>query len=657
MSNTKELKYKIKSGNPLQLGAVKTNDGINFALMINSKERKPCSVILYEKGTLKVAAEIAFSEEMWYGNICTMCIQGISLNNFDYNYRVGNKVITDPYAAIINGGAVFGENDVKKKTSSVYVDRFNWGDDRKPMTDFSDSVIYRLHVRGFTMHRFSKVRKKGTFAGITEKIDYLKELGVTMVELMPAYEFNENADMPEGKVNYWGYTSADYFMPKIAYSYKKDGKSAIQEFKSMVKELHKNNIEVCMEFYFDKSISPAYMIDCFRYWVIHYHIDGIHCNMSDDIKGAVSADPYLSRTKIISYGFDNDEYSVNKHLGEANHVFMNIARRFLKGDGGMIREMAFRIRYNKDFATPVNYMANNNTFTMMDMVSYSSKHNEKNGDNNKDGTEDNFSWNCGLEGSTKKKKITEFRLKQLKNAMCMLMLSQGAPMIYAGDEFGNSCDGNNNPYCQDNNISYLDWRLVNKNSELFGFVKMLIQFRKEHNILHLDSQMQLRDYHSLGMPDMSFHSDKTWTLDGDSSGRQLGVMLYGKYCKVFKKNEEENIYIAFNMHWEGKKLGLPIAGKGKEWRIAFATDDIKKIVIDSRKVKFARSIELPPRSVAVLVSEESEEVKKEEQAEQEAKLNKEKKTAEAEEKLKAEKDKAEKRKNKKSSAGRRNVRI
>lgn len=615
MTNTKELKYTIKSGNPLQLGAVKTNDGINFALMVNSRERKPCSVILYEKGTLKVAAEIAFTGEMWYGNICTMCIQGISLNNFDYNYRVGNQVITDPYAAIINGGSVFGENDVKKKTSSVYVDKFNWGDDRRPMTDFSDSIIYRLHVRGFTMHRFSKVRKKGTFAGITEKINYLKELGITMIELMPAYEFNENVDMPEGKVNYWGYTSADYLMPKIAYSYKKDARSAIQEFKSMVKEMHKNNIEVCMEFYFDRSVSPAYMIDCFRYWVIHYHIDGIHCNMSDDIKGAVSADPYLSHTKIISYGFDNDEFSVNKHLGEVNHVFMNIARRFLKGDEGMVKEMAFRIRYNKDFATPVNYIANNDSFTMMDMVSFSTKHNEENGENNKDGTEDNYSWNCGFEGLTKRRKIYDFRLKQIKNAMCMLMLSQGAPMLYAGDEFGNSCGGNNNPYCQDNDISYLDWRLVNKHSELCEFVKMLIQFRKDHNILHLDKQMQLRDYRSLGMPDMSFHSDKTWTMDNDISGRQLGVMLYGKYCKIFKKCEEENIYIAFNMHWETKKLGLPIAGKSKEWKIAFSTDDVNKIVIDGRTVKFARSIELPPRSVAVLVSEESEEIKRGEQAE------------------------------------------
>lgn len=601
------------------LGAVKTNDGINFTLMINGKEKKACSVILYEKGTLTVAAEIPFTEEMWYGNIGTMCIQGISLNDFDYNYRIDNKVLTDKYAGIINGVGKFGETDAKKKTSSVYVDRFNWENDIRPMTDFSDSIIYRLHVRGFTMHRYSKAKKKGTFAGITEKIEYLKELGVTMVELMPAYEFNENANVPKGSINYWGYTEADYMMPKVAYSYRKDAKSAIHEFKTMVKEMHKNGLEVCMEFFFDKNVSPAYMIDCFRHWVIHYHIDGIHCNMSEDMRGAVSADPYLANTKIISYGFSRDEYSGRKHLGEFNDVFMDIARKFLKGDEGMVKDMAFRIKYNKSFAAPVNYMANHDTFTMMDMVSFSTKHNEANGESNKDGREYNYSWNCGYEGLTRKKKVNEFRLKQLKNAMCLVMLSQGVPMIYAGDEFGNSCNGNNNPYCQDNEVSYLDWRLIQKNSELHEFVRFLIHFRKEHNILHVDDMMKGSDYRSLGMPDMSYHSERTWSLDGDIFARQFAVMLYGKYCKVFGRGEEENLYIAFNMHWEPKKLGLPTAGKSKEWRIAFATDSVENVKIDDRRIKSSRSITVPPRSVVVLVSEESEEVKAEELKEAEEK--------------------------------------
>lgn len=636
MTRTSELKYKIKSGNPMMLGAIKTNNGINFALMVNGKERKYCSVILYKKGTMEVVAEIPFSNERWYGNVCTMCIDGINLNNFDYNYRVGNKVITDPYASIINGASVFGENDIKKKTSAVYVDKFDWEDDKRPMTSFSDSFIYRLHVRGFTMNRYSKVRKKGTFAGIVEKIDYLKSLGVTMVELMPAYEFNENDNMPKGKVNFWGYTSADYFMPKVAYSYKKDAKSAIYEFKNMVKELHKRDIEVCMEFSFDKNVSPAYMIDCFRHWVINYHIDGIHCNMNDDIRGAVSADPYLSDAKIISAGFDGDEYSNNKHLGEYNDVFMNVARKFLKGDEGMVRDMAFRVKYNKEFAAPINYFATNNSLTMMDMVSFTTKHNEANGESNGDGVENNYSWNCGFEGITKKKKINEFRLKQLKNAFCMLMLSQGTPMIYAGDEFGNSCDGNNNPYCQDNDISYLDWRNLNKNKKLFEFVKFLVDFRKEHNILHCDMPLNSNDYRSLGMPDLSYHSERTWALDTDVFSRQFALMLNGQYCKIFNKAAEENLYIAFNMHWESKKLGLPTAGKSNDWKIAFSTEDEDKVKLDERSVKTKRGVTVPPRSVVVLISEENEEVKAEEKAELEIKLRIQREANERFEKMKAE---------------------
>lgn len=293
-----EMKYKVIVGKPMPLGTMKIAGGINFAVMVQGREDKACSVILYKKGTGDVVTEIAFTKEMKFGKVYAMCIQGISLNEFDYNYRIGNKIVTDPYAMMINGGKIFGENDKSKKTSAVYEDNFKWENDVYPKIPFSDSIIYRIHVRGFTMNRFSKVRKKGTFAGIVEKIPYLKELGITMVELMPAYEFNENSGTLPGKVNYWGYADADYLMPKVAYSYRKDAKSAVNEFKTMVKELHKNGIEVCMEFSFAGDVTPNYMIDCFRHWVINYHIDGIHCNMDNDIRGAVSADPYLTDTKV-----------------------------------------------------------------------------------------------------------------------------------------------------------------------------------------------------------------------------------------------------------------------------------------------------------------------------------------------------------------------
>ena len=597
------VNYKIKVGKPMPLGTTKVPGGINFAVMVGIKNDKDVSVILYKKGTPKVVTELVFTEEMKFGRVYAMCIQGISLNDFDYNYRIGNKVVTDPYAVLINGGEVFGRNNVKLKTSAVYEDKFDWEEDLRPDIDFSDSIIYRLHVRGFTKNKYSKVRRKGTFLGIVEKIPYLKKLGVNMVELMPAYEFDENSGMKNGKVNYWGYCDGNYFMPKVSYSYKQNPKSAIIEFKTMVKELHKNGIEVCMEFYFGEDVTPNYMIDCLRHWVINYHIDGIHCNMSEDIRGVVAADPYLTNTKIISYGFESDNFSSKKHLGESNRVFMNSARRFLKGDEGTVSEMAFRVRYNKGYAQPVNFLANNDTLTMMDMVSYNHKHNEDNGENNMDGIDDNYSWNCGWEGKTKKKSVNQLRMRQLRNAACMLFLSQGAPMIYAGDEFGNSTDGNNNPYCQDNDISYVDWRMLGKNTEYFEFVKKLIDFRKNHKILHMELPMEMKDYYSLGLPDISYHSAITWSLENNNQSRQFAVMYNGKYCRIAGKDEEENIYIAFNMHWEEQKFGLPGAGRDKEWEQAFSSDvsfvaDIAK----NEKAKLARTVTVPPRSVLVLIS-------------------------------------------------------
>lgn len=613
----KELNYKIEIGNPMQLGAAKIDGGINFALIV-TENVKNCSLILYEKGTRKIATEIVFTEEMRFGNIYAMLVRGISPQSFEYNYRIDNKIITDPYAALIHGATEFGETDLNKKTSGFYYDKFDWSGDRRLNYEFSDSLIYRLHVRGFTMGRYSGSRKKGTFMGILDKIDYLKDLGVTMVELMPAYEFNEviedtvsryeprihlsNEEMMKAKkVDFWGYRDADYFMPKAAYSSKKDSARAIKEFKTMVRELHRNGIEVCMEFYFGREVTPSYMMDCFRHWVFNYHIDAIHCGMDNDVRGAISADPYLSRTKIISYGFDSDNHSKFKHLGEYNQVFMNTARKFLKGDEGQVNDMAFRFRYNKDYAAAINYMASNDSLTMMDMVSYDRKHNEENGEYNKDGSESDYSWNCGFEGGTKRKSVVELRKRQLKNAMAMLLLSQGTPMIYAGDEFGNSCGGNNNPYCQDNEVSWLDWRLVKKNAWLLEYTKNLIRYRKEHNILHMDKQLQVKDYRSLGTPDISYHSERTWSLDTDIFARCFGVMLNGSYCRLAGKKPEENIYIAFNMHWESRKLGVPTAGRNKKWKLDITTaEDIQDL--SGEEPDNHRYLTVPPRSVVVLSS-------------------------------------------------------
>lgn len=622
--NTKKLKtqtldYHIEVGNPMQLGAHKLDGGMNFA-MICPDETTPCTLILYHRDTKDILTEIVFTEEMRFGNIFAMLIQGLSFQNIVYNYRIGNQIHTDPYASLVYASGEFGSPLPYTKTCGFYQDKFDWSDDRRLNYAFADSFIYRLHVRGFTMGPASGTRKKGTFLGILDKIPYLQSLGVTMIELLPAYEFNEvitvknhgiltaadSSKKTEHKVDFWGYRTGDYFQPKTSYAYKKDPASAIKEFKTMVKVLHQKGIEVCMEFYFPDTVPVSYMLDCFRHWVFHYHIDGIHCGMSPEVRAIIQQDPYLARTKIISYGFEPQSAGNHVHLGEYNQVFMNTARKFLKGDSGTVKDMAFRLRYNKKGVSPVNYIASNDSMTLMDLVSYDKKHNEANGENNRDGREMDFSWNCGCEGATRRKSVQALRQRQIKNALAFLFLSQGTPLLYSGDEFGNSCGGNNNPYCQDNSISYLDWRFVKKNAWLLEYVQMLSDYRASHKILHLNQLLEGTDYFSLGLPDISFHSNQTWFLEGADQLHSFGVMLNGAYCKLSGTAPEETLFLAFNMHWEPQALGLPSPGRQKAWKLDFTTSDTEAD-ITKELMEQSRYLTVPPRSVIVLSSFVTEE--------------------------------------------------
>lgn len=614
MNETEKLDYRVRIGEPEPLGTVeKGRKLVNIAIMVDGDEK--CSLILYKKGTSKIATEIPFTEDMRHGNVFAMEIEGIPSNEFEYAFRIGNIIKQDPFAKIINGSEVWGETD-KHITAGVYRGKYDWEDDKSPDISFEDSIIYRLHVRGFTKSKFSGVKHKGTFKGLAEKIPYIKSLGITMVELMPAYEFNEifkgrrasseprvKHSEEQPKLNYWGYCEGNYFAPKAAYASSKVKGAAIREFKDMVKAFHKNGIEVAMEFYFPENINPYLIYQCFRFWVREYHIDGIHCNIPAGMRDMIQKDPYLSRTKLMNYGWNEEKLYVRKHLAEYNDVFMDIARCFLKGDEGRTADMAFRFRYNPVSAATINYMASNDTLTMMDMLSYSRSHNEANNEDNRDGRKVNNSWNCGFEGETKRRAVCTLRKKQIKNAFLMLLLSQGTPMIYAGDEFGHTCRGNNNPYCQDNEISWLNWNLVKKNKEILEFVKEVIQFRKAHPILHLPKQMQGRDYHALGIPDISYHSEKTWTLDTDVFNRHFGVMLFGNYSRLFGHNDDNTIFIAFNMHWEEQKIGIPKAGKRQKWKMVFNTSGNEEVEIKNRMLV------VPPRTAVVM---ENSEIGKEE---------------------------------------------
>lgn len=607
------MDFKVKIGFPEPMGAKCYDEYVNFAVAVGDGET--CSLILYQKGTTKVVAELPFTTEMMYGNVFAMAVYGISAKKYDYNFRINNKIVTDPYARMVSGTSVWGETDNDQVTSVIVDETYDWEGDRPIGNMFEDSIIYRLHVRGFTKHISSKVKNKGTFSGLTEKLSYLKELGVTMIELMPAYEFREvESNTPSyvisdtKNVNYWGYANGNYFAPKASYAASGSKRGQVKEFKDMVKACHNKGIEVCMEFFFPADINHTLMLECFRFWVREYHIDGIHCNVGDGIKALLKGDPVLGRTKLICYDWNEEENcnymasSVSfKNLGDCNDGYMITARKFLKSDEGQINDMAYRIKSNKNKAQTINYISNNGTFSLNDMVSYERKHNEANGENNNDGTDYNYSWNCGFEGKTRRKKVIDLRRKQIKNILTFLMLSQGTPLIYAGDEFLHTTEGNNNPYCQDNEISWLNWNLLKKNKEYYDYIKMLIEFRQSHKILHMKSEIKIMDYRSLGLPDMSYHGSRAWYLDGNHLNRHFGVMYCGNYGRTDMTKEEENIFVAYNMYWEEQSFGMPSPGKNKRWQKVIST--AMEIKEESEKnEKAVKEIIVPPRSVEVYVS-------------------------------------------------------
>lgn len=612
MGRVEDIEYRIRAGEPVPLGAKEVGRrAVNFAMMAPGEE--VCSLLLYRKNTTKILTEIPLTDDMRFGDVYAVLIEGIRANDCDYAYRIGGEVKQDPFATLINGGSEWGKTD-KEFTSAIADGKYDWEGDRPLCHKFEDTIIYRMHVRGFTKSKFSGVKHKGTFKGIIEKIPYLKELGITMVELMPAYEFDEvikkkdsyispryrdiNEDKSDtAKLNYWGYCEGNYFTPKTAYSSAKARGGAVKEFKDMVKELHRNDIEVAMEFYFPEDVNPYLIQECFRYWVRKFHIDGIHCNISPGIRDMIQRDPYLSKTKLMGYGWNYEKVYAMKHLAEYNDEFMNVARCFLKGDEGRVGDMVYRMRYNPVSSATVNFIANNDTFSVYDNVVYGRKHNEDNGEDNKDGRELEYSWNCGYEGDTKRKQVRTLRIKQIKNLFTILLMSQGTPMIFAGDEFCNSRNGNNNSYCQDNEVSWTSWNAKRKNEEIFEYVKFLIKFRKEHSIIHVGSQMQMRDFRALGIPDMSLHSERTWVLDVGSYSRQFGMMLNGKYSVIYGKDEERTVYLAYNMHWEERDLGLP-GNDDSVWTVEASTDKEEEVEISGRMVH------IPPRTAVILTRDE-----------------------------------------------------
>lgn len=618
----------VSVGNPMILGAGKTEEGYNFAVVSNQEN---IVLNLYQKGEESPCHAITLDERYKFGDIFAVKITGVDFSKLEYNYSIGGKMILDPYAKHVCDAYEFGRSIRETGyRSKVGLCSFDWGEDHPLNTPYSDTIIYKLHVRGFTKHVSSKVKNKGTYAGIVEKIPYFKEMGITAVELMPVFEFEEVQKWTEndknslynpqfnGKVNYWGYGKGMYFAPKSSYaSLSRSNEDYTVEFKEMVKALHKEGIEVIVEMYFPYDAGINMICDCVRHWVVEYHIDGIHLNCSNAVLEAVANDPLLSRVKMFTAYWNGAAGRRSyKNLANYNQGFMNCARKLLKGDENQINEFVSRIKSNDNNVASINYIADNNGFTLMDTVSYDRKHNEVNGENNRDGEDFNNSWNCGVEGKCRKKKIMELRKKQIKNALMMVLLSQGTPLIYAGDEFGNSQSGNNNPYCQDNEISWLNWRNLDSNRDIFEFFKELVAFRRQHGILHMKEPLRDMDYKSCGYPDVSYHSDNAWFASFENYNRHFGIMYCGQYAVDADGREDNFIYVAYNLHWEKHKLALPTLPDGYEWNVVMSSADdmrngkrqieggvnkeAKEPDAGGMKINADRTVEAADRSIVVL---------------------------------------------------------
>lgn len=610
---------QIKTGVPDRLGVTRRDGGCNFAVEV--PWGKEASLLLYRRKESEPELEIDLNETFRVGNVAAVFLPGFTGNGYEYNYRIDGAVVPDPYACKITGRRSFGEFPTADPCGirSGFWDGSEkiFEGDVHPQIPYEDMILYKVHVRGYTKSPRLRGKYKGTFRGLQEKIPYLQELGVNSLELMPAYEFGEisqpigleNEAMirvrrePE-RVNYWGYTGGYYFAPKAAYAV---SANPIQEFQNLVHSLHRVGIELIMEFYFPKEVHPVTVLDVLHFWRRFYRVDGFHLLGEGARPDLILQDPLLARTKLIVSGFDTgDAYFRGKpeyrNVAVSHFGFEQTMRRILKSDEDMLPGMLSYIRENPAEHGVIHYMASQDGFTMMDLVSYDYRHNEENGENNRDGTSYNYSWNCGVEGPTRRRSVRQLRLQQIRNAFLLLLLSQGTPMIYGGDEFGNSQEGNNNAYCQDNPIGWVDWGAFRKNDKILDFVKAAIAFRKGHPVLHSAQPLQGSDYRSYGFPDISCHGQRAWYCNMENTSRSVGVLYYGKYAEG---EPAKFLYVAYNFHWEEQEFALPNVPEEVQWYLAADTSDLEgagfypegeEIAVQERRIFVVK-----PRRILILI--------------------------------------------------------
>jgi isoamylase len=597
-----------------------------------------------------------------------------------------NQVLLDPYAKIIGGRDVWGTppnwDDVYQHRARLAPDDFDWEDDRPLEIPPEDLIVYEMHVRSFTRHPSAGVKHPGTFAAIREKIPYLKDLGVNCIELLPIFEFDEfehsrpNPQTGEMLLNYWGYSTVGFFAPKAGYAATGKFGMQVDELKALIKELHRHGIEVILDVVFNHTaegnergptisfrgldnqtyymLTPEgyyynfsgtgntlncnnpivrnMVLDCLRYWVAEYHIDGFRFDLASilgrdpwgaplanpPLLEALAFDPILAKCKLIAEAWDaGGLYQVGSfpaygRWGEWNGKYRDGIRKFLKGEAGCVGDMAQRLQGSPDLyagagrapATSINFVTCHDGFTLMDLVSFNDKHNEANGENNNDGGNDNDSWNCGAEGWTLDSGINALRQRQVKNAIALLMVSQGIPMILMGDEVGRSQKGNNNTYCHDNDLNWLDWGLLERNQDLFRFFQGCIAFRKAHPTLRRQHHFRNIDTTGSGYADISWHGTQAWSADWSAQSRTLAFLLSEQPAQK-GSSADDFLYVAMNVHWEAHWFELPGLPIGKQWHVfantgAISPDDIRAPGTEVR-LENQGGLIVGDRSVVILV--------------------------------------------------------
>ena len=658
-------------------GATAIPGGVNFT--VYSHGATSIELLLFHRMESEPFAILPFPQHYRIGNVYSMIVFKLNIEEFEYAYRVDgpyepekglifdrSKYLLDPYARAVTGQSSWASTAPRGQhyKARVVKDDFDWGSLAPPLIPMEDLIIYELHVRGFTNHGSSGVFSPGTFAGLLEKLPYLLELGVNVVELMPIFEFDEMQDYREvdGEklYNYWGYNTVSFFAPNTSYTssieYNREG----NELKNLISIFNQHGIEVLLDVVFNHTaegneLGPTFsfkgidnkiyymltpdghyynfsgcgntlncnhpmvhqmIMDCLRYWVTTYRIDGFRFDLASilgrnedgtpmnkpPLLQAMAFDPILGDVKLIAEAWDaGGLYQVGtfpswNRWAEWNGKYRDDLRRYLKGDEGMAQAAALRISGSRDIYdetkrnnASVNFITCHDGFTMYDLYAYNQKHNEKNGWNNTDGANDNNSWNCGAEGDTDDPAVLALRHRMIRNAFATLMCSRGIPMFLAGDEYCNTQFGNNNAYCQDNITSWLDWRLLEKNRDMFEFFKYMIAFRKKHRVLRANVSDG-----ACGFPDTSFHGVQPWCRQFESHDRYIGVMFAGQQ----KGHRPQIVYIASNAYWEDLKVKLPELPAQMDWDIVANTWSAaqKPVPLDGS------NFTIKPRSIMVFVA-------------------------------------------------------